>query len=144
MGTPAYDYDHFGVRVLDEERVERRLRIVEKRKQEKQLKEQAAQSARNSFKIVIVSAILFTMVAAVMYCRVQLNEINAQYNNIKNQITVAESDNVRLNMELDAKASVYNIDEYAVDVLNMYKIGEQQINYLEPDFKNELVLQKSE
>ena len=144
MGSPAYNYDHFGVRVLDEERVERRLRIVEKRKQEKQLKEQAAQSARNSLKIVIVSAILFTMVAAVMYCRVQLNEINAQYNNVKNQITVAESDNVRLNMELDAKASVYNIDEYAVDVLNMYKIGEQQINYLEPDFKNELLLQKSE
>lgn len=144
MGSPAYNYDHFGVRVLDEERVERRLRVVEKRKQEKQLKEQAAQSARNSLKIVIVSAILFTMVAAVMYCRVQLNEINAQYNNVKNQITVAESDNVRLNMELDAKASVYNIDEYAVDVLNMYKIGEQQINYLEPDFKNELLLQKSE
>ena len=144
MGSPAYNYDHFGVRVLDEERVERRLRIVEKRKQEKQLKEQAAQNARNSLKIVIVSAILFTMVAAVMYCRVQLNEINAQYNNVKNQITVAESDNVRLNMELDAKASVYNIDEYAVDVLNMYKIGEQQINYLEPDFKNELMLQKSE
>lgn len=144
MGSPAYNYDHFGVRVLDEERVERRLRIVEKRKQEKQLKEQAARNARNSLKIVIVSAILFTMVAAVMYCRVQLNEINAQYNNIKNQITVAESDNVRLNMELDAKASVYNIDEYAVDVLNMYKIGEQQINYLEPDFENELLLEKSE
>jgi len=144
VGTPAYDYDNFGVRVLDEERVERRLRIVEKRKQEKQLKEQAARSARNSFKIVIVSAILFTMVAAVMYCRVQLNEINAQYNNVKSQITVAESDNVRLNMELDAKASVYNIDEYAVEVLNMYKIGEQQITYLEPDFRNELSLQKSE
>ena len=129
---------------MDEERVERRLRIVEKRKKEKQLKEQAAQSARNTFKIVIVSAILFTMVAVVMYCRVQLNEINAQYNNVKSQITIAESDNVRLNMELDAKASVYNIDEYAVEVLNMYKIGEQQINYLEPRFNNELLLQKSE
>lgn len=144
MGNPAYDYERFGARVLDEERVERRLRIVEKRKQEKQLKEQAAQNARNSLKIVIVSAILFTMVAAVMYCRVQLNEITAQQNKLKNQITVAESDNVRLNMELDAKASVYNIDEYAVDVLNMYKVAEQQINYLEPDFGNQLVLEKSE
>lgn len=142
MGSPAYDYDNFGARVLDEERVERRLRIVEKRKQEKQLKEQAAKSARNSLKIVIVSAILFTMVAAVMYCRVQLNEINAKYNEVKSQITIAESDNVRLNMELDAKASVYNIDEYAVDVLNMYKIGEQQINYLEPEFFGELMLSK--
>ena len=142
MGSPAYNFD-YGARVLDEERVERRLRIVEKRKKEKQLKEQATQSARNTLKIVIVSAILFTMVAAVMYCRVQLNEINTQYNNVKNQITIAESDNVRLNMELDAKASVYNIDEYAVEVLNMYKIGEQQINYLEPDFKDKLLLQKS-
>lgn len=144
MGSPAYDYEHFGARVLDEERVERRLRIVENRKREKQLREQAAQSARNSFKMVVVSAILFTMVAAIMYCRVQLNEINAEFNELKSQITVAESDNVRLNMELDAKASVYNIDEYAVDVLNMYKIGEQQINYLETDFGDELVLQKSE
>lgn len=141
MGSPAYNYN-YGARVLDEERVERRLRIVEKRKQEKQLKEQAAKNARNTFKIVIVSAILFTMVAAVMYCRVQLNEINAQYNTVKNQITVAQSDNVRLNMELDAMASVYNIDEYAVDVLNMYKIGEQQINYLEPDFKNNMLLER--
>lgn len=141
MGSPAYNYN-YGARVLDEERVERRLRIVEKRKQEKQLKEQAAKNARNTFKIVIVSAILFTMVAAVMYCRVQLNEINAQYNNVKNQITVAQSDNVRLNMELDAMASVYSIDEYAVDVLDMYKIGEQQINYLEPDFKNNMLLEK--
>ena len=142
MGSPAYDYEHFGARVLDEERVERRLRIVENRKREKQLREQAAQSARNSFKMVVVSAILFTMVAAIMYCRVQLNEINAQYNELKGQITVAESDNVRLNMELDARASVYNIDEYAVDVLHMYKIGEQQINYLETDFGDELILQK--
>ena len=144
MGNPAYDYERLGARVLDEERVERRLRIVEKRKQEKQLKEQAAQNARNSLKIVIVSAVLFAMVAAVMYCRVQLNEITAEQNKLKNQITVAESDNVRLNMELDAKASVYNIDEYAVDVLNMYKVAEQQINYLEPDFGNQLVLEKSE
>lgn len=144
MGNPAYDYERFGARVLDEERVERRLRIVEKRKQEKQLKEQAAQNARNSLKIVVVSAILFAMVAAVMYCRVQLNEITAQQNELKSQITVAESDNVRLNMELDAKASVYSIDEYAENVLNMYKVAEQQINYLEPDFGNQLVLEKSE
>lgn len=144
MGNPAYDFERFGARVLDEERVERRLKIVEDRKREKQLREQAARSARNSFKMVVVSAILFTMVAAIMYCRVQLNEINAEFNELKSQITVAESDNVRLNMELDAKASVYNIDEYAVDVLNMYKIGEQQINYLETGFGDELMLQKSE
>ena len=143
MGSPAYDYEHFGVRVLDEERIERRLQIVEKRKQDKKLREQAVQSARNSFKMVVVSAILFTMLAAVMYCRVQLNEINAEYNEVKNQITVAQSDNVRLNMELDSKASVYNIDEYAVNVLNMYKIGDQQINYLETDFGDDLLLQKS-
>lgn len=143
MGSPAYDFDRFGARALDEERVERRLRIVENRKQEKQLREQAVQSARNSFKIVVVSAILFAMVAAVMYCRVQLNEINAEFNELKSQITIAQSDNVRLNMELDAKASVYNIDEYAVDVLNMYKVGDQQINYLELKYGNELLLQKS-
>ena len=141
MGNPAYNYDYFNV---DEERVRQRPQIVESRKQNRQLKDQANKGARSSLKIVVVSAVLFAMLAAVMYCRVQLDEINAQYNNLKNQIVIAESDNVRLNMELDAMASVYNIDKYAVEVLNMYKIGEQQINYLEPNFSGELLLQKSE
>ena len=141
MGNPAYNYDYFEV---DEERVRQRPQIVEKRKQKKQLKEQANQGARSSLKIMVVSAVLFAMLAAVMYCRVQLDEINSRYNEVKNQIVIAQSDNVRLNMELDAMASVYNIDKYAVEVLNMYKIGEQQINYLQPEFGSELLLQKSE
>ncbi|MBR5273520.1 MAG: hypothetical protein IKU25_09070 [Clostridia bacterium] len=141
MGNPAYNYDYFEV---NEERVKQRPQIVEKRKQNRQLKSQASQGAKSSIKIMVISVLLFAMLAAVMYCRVQLDEINAQQNELKNKIVVAQSDNVRLSMELDAKASVYNIDKYAVEVLNMYKIGEQQINYLQPDFEGELLLQKSE
>ncbi len=138
---PAYNYDYFEV---NEERAKKRPQLVKSRKQNRELKTQATQGARSSAKIVLISLILFAMFAAVMYCRVQLDELNSQYNDLKSQIIIAESDNVRLNMELDAKASVYNIDKYAVEVLNMYKIGEQQINYLEPDFYGELLLQKSE
>ena len=146
MGSPAYDYDYdrFGARQLDPEWSENHLRVVERREEKKQLRNQANQGALRSFRIVFIAAVLFAMFAAVMFCRVRLNEINAQYNVVKNQITIAESDNVRLTMELDAKASVYNIDEYAVEVLNMYKIGEQQIQYLEPVFSDELLLQRTD
>ena len=90
----------------------------------------------------MISALLITMLFSGIYCRVQISEINAKSERVKAAIAIAESDNVRLNMELSSKASIYSIDEYAGDVLGMHKISENQINYLDLSDSGDSVLTK--
>ena len=141
MGNAAYDFSRFGAAAPQEREEQQRREIYEIRRVRKQLKNEARRSARASAKVVIISAALFALFATLMYCRVQLNELNDKYTSLKNEIMIAESDNVRLNMELDSKASIYSIDDYAVEELSMHKITDNQINYVDLSDDGNLELQ---
>ena len=142
MGMVAYDIDNYVEKSREE--IEKRQQIEIVRKEKRLAKARNIASAKISAKAVIVSAILISMLFAGIYCRVQISEINARSAKVKSAIAVAESDNVRLNMELDSKASIYSIYEYASDVLGMHKISENQINYLDLSAFDESVLVKAE
>lgn len=81
-------------------------------------------------------AVFFITIIAVIICStvvITLDRRNRVYNEITSanaQLATLESENVRIRSELDAKASLKNVEEYAENVLHMKKIDNSQIEYI--------------
>ena len=72
---------------------------------------------------LIVTALTFLMI----YGRVALTETTAEVTRAKQTLSTIENENIRLQMEIDRKMSLSNIEEYAVTQLNMGKVEQYQI-----------------
>ncbi len=94
------------------------------------LKEQRAARVK-AVKICLSALLIFSMLIAVVYSYVLKNELTKEISKIQNDISIAQSENTRLNSELDALVSMKMIDEYAVERLGMTKIQKNQINYID-------------
>lgn len=107
-------------------------RIVRKKpKTKQQLRREAIASALNTMKIFVVAIVLFSMFGGILYSRVSLTLLERDAENIKTELAAAQSENVRLTMELDSLVSDKTVDEYAVGVLGMQKLERYQIHYFE-------------
>lgn len=101
------------------------------KKSRKQLiKEQRAASVKVVEIIAVVSLVL-AMFTGVLYTYVQKNELTRSIAQIQNEISVAKSDNVSLNAELESLVSVSQIDSYAVEKLGMTRLQSNQIIYID-------------
>ena len=61
----------------------------------------------------------------------QKNELTKSIAGIQQEISVAKSDNVSLNAELEALVSVSQIDSYALEKLGMTRLQSNQIRYID-------------
>ena len=101
------------------------------RKSRKQLiREQRAARARAAEVIIVVSLVL-AMLFGVLFTYVQKNELTKSIAGIQQEISVAKSDNVSLNAELEALVSVSQIDSYALEKLGMTRLQSNQIRYID-------------
>ena len=71
------------------------------------------------------------MLSAVLFTYVQKNELTKSIAGIQQEISVAKSDNVSLNAELEALVSVSQIDSYALEKLGMTRLQSNQIRYID-------------
>lgn len=96
---------------------------------------QLLQEQRLNFrKIVIIStAALLTiaMLFAVLHTYAQKNELNHEISSLESQLAVAQSENTRINSELNSLVSMSMIDKYAVEKLGMTKMQTGQIRYID-------------
>lgn len=100
-------------------------------KSKKQLiMEQRAARAR-AFEIVAVVGLVLAMLFGVLYTYVQKNELTKSIAGIQQEISVAKSENVSLNAELEALVSVSQIDSYALEKLGMTRLESNQIVYID-------------
>lgn len=86
----------------------------------------------NSKKILAVflaSALLLGLFGGIIALRITLESLTSETAQIKNQISVAESENIRLTMELSSTFSRERIEAYAVSQLGMSKLERYQIHY---------------
>lgn len=106
-------------------------RPVRKPKSTAQIRKESMASAVHALKIFTVAAVLLTLFGAILLSKVNLVILQKEAAEISEQIKDAESENIRLEMELNATVSREKVDEYAVSVLGMQKLERYQIHYFE-------------
>ncbi len=87
--------------------------------------------AKHALKVLAVILVMFSLLTGVIGARLAVYDLKYKAAEIRVALDEAKSENVRLNMTLDALMSREKVEEYAVNVLGMQKIQRYQIRYLE-------------
>lgn len=108
------------------------LRVVEKpRLTADQIRKQNLQAGRKMIKIIAVSGICLSFLAAVIFSTLQLDEVNRDIASIDKSMQIAKSETVRLNMELNSIVSIDKVENYAANTLGMSKVQDYQVVYVD-------------
>ncbi|MBR5495953.1 MAG: hypothetical protein IKV58_01035 [Oscillospiraceae bacterium] len=84
----------------------------------------------NTVKVIAVVMVAILACSAYLYGRMKLNEVNTAYTQVMTQIDILNSEKVRLDMALNEKMSLKNIEEYAQDNLGLKKLNVGQVHYI--------------
>ena len=88
--------------------------------------------------IVCVALAFLGMFFGVLHTYAVRNELTHEISNLQTELSVAESENTRINSELNSLVSMSMIDKYAVDKLGMSKVQSNQIRHIDvSQFKEE-------
>lgn len=117
---------------------ELKVRENDKRKSKVRiLQEQRTAFSRAVF-LFISALLIIAMFCVVLNTYVKKNELTHEISQLQNQLAVAESENTRINSELNSLVSMSMIEQYAVDELGMSKVQSNQIRYIDvAQFKEE-------
>ena len=105
-----------------------------------QVQSDAKKSAMQARKILAIACAVIIFMAMVIYSRVQLDEVNREINQVKNEIKIAQSDTVRLNNSLNSIVSINKVEDYALNVLGMVKIQDYQVVYIDLSSEDSVVV----
>ncbi len=84
----------------------------------------------NTAKVIALVMVAILAGSAYLYGRMKLNEVNTAYTQVMAQIDILNSEKVRLDMALNEKMSLKNIEEYAQDNLGLKKLNVGQVHYI--------------
>ena len=84
-----------------------------------------------AFNIFIAGILALVLFSVVINSNAQLNEVYSDISTANSQLNVLRSENVRMQTELESKASISNIKEYAENRLGMQKLHQSQIQYVD-------------
>ena len=117
------------------------LKVLEKpRMTAAQIKAQNARSLRNTLKIIAVAGICLFFFAIVIYSTLQLDEINRDIASVDQKISIAKSEKVRLDMELDSIISMDKVEDYAANTLGMSKVQDYQVIYVDLSSSDRVIM----
>ncbi len=105
--------------------------IRQPKKSKKELKREMRTTALRSAKIIAISVFLLSMLAGLLYGRLKVDELDREISAAQANISAAESENVRLNMQLDSMISLEHVEQYAETNLGMVKMESYQIEYID-------------
>ena len=86
---------------------------------------------KQALKIFAVILVMFSLFVGVLSARLNVYELKALANEKEILLDEAKSENIRLNMALNALMSREKVEDYAVNVLGMQKIERYQIYYFD-------------
>jgi cell division protein FtsL len=96
------------------------------------LKKRIAKFIRNRKGSLVMMAAIVLLVGLVcyqIYCNAQYNELTTQVNNLKSEYEDLVNEEIQLNVKIDAKAELNNIEAIATS-MGMSKIQQHQIEYV--------------
>jgi cell division protein FtsB len=79
---------------------------------------------------VAVALLIFSALFAVMLSNVRLASLNDQISAAQTQLQNQKGEQVRLNMELESRMSLQNVENYAVNKLGLQKTDQFQVQYV--------------
>ncbi|MCD7722502.1 MAG: hypothetical protein LUH82_00930 [Clostridiales bacterium] len=102
-----------------------------KKKSPAQIKAEQKAAFRSSVLLLTSVVVFIAMVSGVLCTYVKKNELTRSISSIKSEITMAESDNISLNAQLEGMVSMSQIEDYAVNNLGMVRMETSQIVYID-------------
>lgn len=91
-------------------------------------KNQQRGMAVKGFLLAVCSLLLLS---CFIYAKVQLNEVYNDISVAKKTNELLQSENVRMQSELETKMSMKNVEDYAENILGLEKLDKSQIVYME-------------
>ena len=82
-------------------------------------------------KAFLAAAFTITLLGAVIYGRVQTNEIYGQIAKETKEYEIIQSENVRMHSDLEAKVAIKSVEEYAEQQLGLQQLDQSQIEYIQ-------------
>lgn len=116
---------------IPETKKEFKVRQKSQRKSRAQLIHEQRLSFKKAVSISVVAILCLSMLFAVLYTNAKTNELTFEISSLEKSYSAAQSENTRLNSELDSLVSMSMIDQYAVDKLGMTKMKSNQIKYID-------------
>jgi hypothetical protein len=84
--------------------------------------------AVKGFLLAVCSLLLLS---CFIYAKVEVNEVYNEISVAKKNNELLQSENVRMQSELEAKMSMKNVEDYAENILGLEKLDKSQIVYME-------------
>ncbi len=82
-------------------------------------------------KAIVCVGIVFSVLFAISYRNTVISERYSQIKKLKNDLSVIEKENEQLEVNIESKTNLSNIEKEAKDKLGMKKIGDKQTVYVE-------------
>lgn len=123
----AYDFSLFAAPA--EKQKENIIKIPQQRRAESKRRSHAAGLLAGKASAVLVAVFIVAMLAAGIFLRSQITEVEQQLNKVDSLIDEADGQLARINFELEQKVSYKNL-EASAKALGMKKIDKSQIVYI--------------
>ncbi len=82
-------------------------------------------------KTFLAAAFAMGLLGAVIYGRVQTNEIYGEIARETKEYELVQSENVRMHSDLEAKVAIKSVEEYAEQELGLQQLDQSQIEYIQ-------------
>ena len=120
-GSAAYEYQRF------EEPEKKKI---------KQVPGRALSKGFSAAKAVLYMLVVVVLASMLIYTRVEQMVLNDQYNTLLGQLNEIKNTNASLQLQLETRLSLNNIEAYAREHLGMSEVKNQQIEYINFDTLN--------
>lgn len=134
----AYDLSAFEVvrpepRVKPSPKFKPKLELVGEQQQltDSEKRQEERLSMQKIRRVAVVALILFASLGAVLFGEAQKNQLSRDIGKLNSQLSTAQSEGTRLEMQLNSIVSIDKIEEYATEKLGMVKMQKYQVQYVD-------------
>lgn len=94
------------------------------------IRRQRAENTGSVPKLIATAAAAGLLMGAVIYGKVENAAIHAEITAQTKYVQMLESENVRMQTEIEEKTALKSVESYAEDILGMQKLDKSQIEYV--------------
>ncbi len=90
-----------------------------------------AKNTGRLLRIMAATALVGALLSAFLYSNATLAELNSESLSLQKQLATLKDEETRMNVELDSRVCMKDIDERITDDLGMVKLEKYQVNYID-------------
>ena len=102
-----------------------------KKKSRKQIVREQKVSFASAVAVILTSVLVVAMLCGAISTMAKKNELTKEIGRYERELTIAQSENVRLNSQLNSLVSMSMIDKYAVEELGMSKAAGNKMMFID-------------